>query len=83
MQKQRGTFHCLMEILLNTDTTFLLLTTGEEKIVPTRMLTCLEVSGFGNHSYNQLPDVLTQRKCPVTINADGYFITLTFFLLFK
>lgn len=48
------------------DTNFLLHTMGQEKIVQIYTLTGLEESGLYNECYNQLPDVLTQRKMPAT-----------------
>ncbi len=45
---------------------FLLRSMGQEKVVPTYTLTGLEASGLNDECYYQLPDVLTQRKMPVT-----------------
>lgn len=45
---------------------FLLRTMGQQKVIPTYTLTGLEVSGLISECYYQLPDVLTQRKMPVT-----------------
>lgn len=47
-------------------TNFLLHTMGQEKVVPTYTLNGLEVSALNTECYYQLPDVLTQKKMPVT-----------------
>lgn len=47
-------------------TSFLLRTMGQETVVPAYSLVGLEVSGVGDHKFYPLPEVLTQKKMPVS-----------------
>lgn len=47
-------------------THFLLKTMGQEKVVPAHSLLGLEVSGLEENNFYLLPEVLTQKKMPVT-----------------
>lgn len=47
-------------------TNFLLRTMGQEKVVPTYLLRGLEVSGINEDTFHRLPEVMTQKKMPVT-----------------
>ncbi len=47
-------------------TNFLLRTMGQERVVPSTLLKGLEVSGLNGDTFYNLPEVLTQRKMPVT-----------------
>ena len=56
---------------LNIDgriTNFLLRTMGQEKVVFAHALNGLEVAGLDSNQFYSLPEVLTQRKMPVTTN---------------
>ena len=47
-------------------TSFLLQTMGQERVVPAYSLSSLEVSGLENNLFYRLPEVLTQKKMPVS-----------------
>lgn len=49
-------------------TSFLLQTMGQERVVPAYSLSSLEVSGLGNNLFYELPEVLTQKKMPVSLD---------------
>ncbi|XP_020556881.2 uncharacterized protein LOC110014410 [Oryzias latipes] len=50
-------------------TSFLLRTMGQETVVPAYSLIGLEVSGVEDHNFYPLPEVLTQRKMPVSTES--------------
>ena len=47
-------------------TSFRLQTMGQERVVPAYSLSSLEVSGLENNLFYKLPEVLTQKKMPVS-----------------
>ncbi|KAK0139489.1 hypothetical protein N1851_023681 [Merluccius polli] len=49
-------------------TSFLLQTMGQERVVPAYSLSSLEVSGLENNLFYKLPEVLTQKKMPVSLD---------------
>ena len=49
-------------------TSFLLSTMGQETVVPAYSITDLEVAGLDGNDFYSLPEVLSQRKMPVTTN---------------
>lgn len=49
-------------------TPFLLRTMGQETVFPAFLLTDLEVSELDSNGFYMLPEVLTQKKMPVTLD---------------